>query len=107
MKNFASFLAVVLSVAGCSSNKSQSQSPPPFVFVGGEVKQPGRFPWTNGITAADAIHQAGGFTDFVSSRSLYIVHWDGSRDKSRLTSEFQITNNIPLRAGDQVFSPRW
>ena len=112
MKNaFAIFLIVA---AGCVSRTQPMQSDVPkpgpaplFVFVGGEVRQPGRFPWTNGITATGALKLAGGFTDFVSSRWLLIKHWDGSREKHRLTSDYRLMSNIALKPGDVIHSPRW
>jgi polysaccharide export outer membrane protein len=99
------FIAVVLMAGGCSSQRPQSKAPPSFVYVRGEFRNPGRYPWTNGITAMDAVHQAGGFTDFALP-ALIIVHWDHSRESYVLTPELQITNDIPLKPGDQVVNPR-
>src|SRR5262245_10652326 len=83
------------------------EPPPPFVLVNGEVRRPGRFPWTNGITATAAISMAGGLTDFVSSHSLYVTHSDGSRERYPLTSDYRLTNDFALRPGDKIHSPRW
>lgn len=112
MKNLCAILLLV--AAGCASKVQHLQSSTPqsgpapsFVSVGGEVRQPGRFPWTNGITAADAVGLAGGFTDFVSSRWLHIHHWDGSREKYRLNSDYQLEQDAVLRPGDAIYSPRW
>ena len=112
MKNLCTIFLLV--VAGCASKVQPLQSSTPrsepaplFVSVGGEVRHPGRFPWTDGITAADAIRLTGGFTDFVSTRWLHIHHWDGSREKYRLSSDFQLEQDVVLRPGDAIYSPRW
>jgi protein involved in polysaccharide export with SLBB domain len=104
----------LISAAGCASKLQPLQStalqsgPATLsVYVGGEVRQPGHIPWTNGITAAGAIQLAGGFTDFVSSSWLYIRHWDGSTEKYLLTSDYRLEQDVVLRPGDAIFSPRW
>ena len=103
------YLGVILLIGavGCASDTPRSQPAPPCVYVDGEVRQPGRFPWTNGITAADALQLAGGFNDFVVSHWLRVHHWDGTQDRYRLTSDFRLTNNFALRPGDAIYNPRW
>ena len=86
------------------SQRPQSQWPQ-FVRAGGNFRYPGNFPWTNGITAADVVDQAGGLTESATPW-LVIVHRDGFRESYRLTSDLQITNNIPLKPGDHVYNLR-
>jgi len=89
-------------------SKAARAEPAPYsVFVGGEVRQPGHFAWTKGMTLVDGIQRAGGFTDFVWYRWLEVLHWDGSGEKYRLTRDYQVTTNVVLRPGDWVISPRW
>jgi hypothetical protein len=111
------WLSVVL-ICGCASHSTQSsegsatpQSPPKVVYLGGEFRKPALYTWTNGITAIDAIRQAGGFTIF-AGRELEVVHLDGSHEIYRLTTDRQGTNdtgwivpNISLKPGDNVLSP--
>ena len=73
----------------------------------GEFKQPGSFPWTNGLTVIDAIRLAGGFTDFVSVRMVEVRHWDGTREQYRLTHDYRFTKSVPLSAGDHIINPKW
>ncbi len=47
----------------------------PYVYVSGGVVKPGCYHWIQGMTALDAIHAAGGFTNFVSGPIL-ITHID-------------------------------
>jgi polysaccharide export outer membrane protein len=78
---------------------------PSFVFTEGEFKNPGRYPWTNGMTLKDGIDAANGFTDY-ARRSLRIRHWDGSEERYRLGAGRTLTNNPALKPGDYVISPR-
>ncbi|MEA3213017.1 MAG: polysaccharide biosynthesis/export protein VpsN [Chthoniobacter sp.] len=43
-----------------------------FVSVGGAVRSPGRFPWSNDLTLNSAIQMAGGPTEFASRRTRLI-----------------------------------
>ena len=77
------------------------------VFVTGEVNRPGNFPWTNGITAAEAILLAGGLNQY-ARRSIQVLHWDGSATTFiKLTPELTFTNCVVLKPGDMVYSPKW
>ena len=103
----------MIMVAGCANkvqqlppDAPQSAPAPLLVWVGGEVRQPGQLPWTNDMTLADAIQLAGGFTDF-APRRLEIRRWDGSRESHRLTSDLRLKQNVVLRPGDQIISPKW
>lgn len=49
----------------------------PYVYVSGRVVKPGCYHWIQGMTALDAIHAAGGFTNFVSGPIL-ITHVDST-----------------------------
>jgi hypothetical protein len=102
-------------IAGCASDPPalKSASPregpaPPYVFVDGNFRQPGRFDWTNGLTIIDAIRLAGGFNEFAEPK-LQLRRWDGTRELFRLTSDyrFRFTNAVPLRPGDHLINPKW
>lgn len=47
----------------------------PYVYVSGGVVKPGCYHWIQGMTAFDAIHAAGGFTNFISG-PVRITHTD-------------------------------
>jgi hypothetical protein len=49
----------------------------PYVYVSGGVVKTGCYHWVQGMTVLDAIHAAGGFTNFVSGPIL-ITHNDGT-----------------------------
>src|SRR5687767_10338507 len=93
-------LTISAMLAGCASRSpnptAQAPShaaPPPFhrtitivttnrfVFVGGEVRHPGRFNWTEGLTLTNAVQAAGGFTDFANRSGLELRRADGSFER--------------------------
>jgi hypothetical protein len=102
--------------AGCSSPKPLGQSEsshhevqidpsqPPYIYISGEVRIPGKFAWTNGMTLQDAITSAHGFSDF-ARRRLRVNHSDGSADIYKLDSKRHLTNNPPVLPGDMIYSP--
>ncbi|MFM8443196.1 MAG: SLBB domain-containing protein [Methylococcus sp.] len=65
-------------------------------FVGGEVKSPGGFPFTPGMTVLQAIAQAGGFTD-EASEQVWIIHEHEPATSARL-----IDGQSPVRPGDHL-----
>lgn len=56
------------------------------VYVEGQVKHPGAFPLLNGMTALQAIAEAGGFTDSATDSSVVLIRRDvcGNAQGSRL-----------------------
>jgi protein involved in polysaccharide export with SLBB domain len=109
MKKLLPIFLILL--AGCKSTvrPSDSSAPTPvpapaLVTVVGGVRAPGSFAWTNGMTATEAIREAGGFSEF--HRSLEIQHWDGSSKRYRLTSDYRLVPDEVLRPGDRIVVPR-
>lgn len=47
------------------------------IFINGQVKSPGSFPYEPGLTVRKAISKAGGFTERASQRRIFII--DGSK----------------------------
>lgn len=78
---------------------------PPFIYVHGEFKSPGRYDWTNGMTLKDAIAAAGGFTEFAWPR-IVIQHPDSSKQQYKWSSARPLRNNPALKPGDKVWNPR-
>jgi hypothetical protein len=78
--------------------------PPAFVGVGGHFVNPGRYPWTNGMTLKYGIAAAGGFDEF-ASRRIRIFHWDGTEERYHLGKGLSLSNNPVLKPGDSVVNP--
>jgi len=67
------------------------------VFVSGEVRNPGAFPFARGLTIRQAVSLAGGFTDDASKGSARVVRVvDGE------TREIKLKVDQPLEPGDTV-----
>lgn len=51
-----------------------------YFYVGGEVKQPGRFLWVGDTTLLRAIQTAGDFTDFANKSKVRLIHSNGQME---------------------------
>ena len=116
-------LAAIWSFAGCSNQQQFGQPDsqfishnvhnpsgtdtqvPALVWVNGEFQHRGSFPWTNGITVADAMSLAGGFNRYAKGRTLILLHWDGTIEVYRLTRHLEFKDRVFLRPGDSVSTP--
>jgi polysaccharide biosynthesis/export protein VpsN len=57
-----------------------SDAPPtqPYIYISREVKRPGLYTWSRGMTLTDAISSAGGFTEFAGQSRIRVFHKDHS-----------------------------
>lgn len=85
----------------------------PFVWVEGEVANPGRFELRGDITALDAISLAGGFRDSSKhSQVLLLRKIDNDTAHTRVLNlkkviaSRKLEESIELRAGDVLFVPK-
>jgi protein involved in polysaccharide export with SLBB domain len=105
----SSLLAVVLYVAA-ATNAAEPPNPahvPAYVFVGGEVKAPGRFPWTNGMRLTDSIERAGGYTVYADLTQMRITRLE----TNVILCDYRAAaaspaKNPTISAGDVVQVPR-
>jgi polysaccharide export outer membrane protein len=67
------------------------------IFVTGEVRNPGAFPWSTGLTVRQAVSLAGGFTEDASKGSARVVRAAGGQ-----TRTIKLKLDEPLRPGDTV-----
>jgi hypothetical protein len=86
------------------SEGQASTNAPLKIMISGNLRNPGLYAWTNGMTLSNAIDMAGGFTDF-APRTLYLQHWDCSTEKFRLGRGNTLKSNPTLKSGDSVISP--
>jgi polysaccharide export outer membrane protein len=68
----------------------------PFYIIG-QVTRPGQYPYTNNMSALDAVGVAGGFTDHAVESKLYIRHEGETRE-----SEVPADETVKIRPGDVV-----
>jgi polysaccharide export outer membrane protein len=77
-----------------------------FFYVGGEVRAPGRFNWTEDITLWKALNTASGFTDFANRRKVEV-----SRGKEKKVFDCEELRQHPeqdiiIQPGDSIYVPR-
>jgi protein involved in polysaccharide export with SLBB domain len=57
-----------------------SDRSPPVVYVTGDVREPGAYPWSRDLTPLRAIAQAGGFTITANVAQVSVIAGDGGDD---------------------------
>ena len=77
------------------------------IRVTGAVRTPATLPYSEGITALDAVLSAGGFTEFASQNSVMVVRKDGDAIKNievKLKDVMygEVNKNVVLQPGDIV-----
>ncbi len=70
-----------------------------FIYLYGEVKQPGSYEFRKGLTVEKALALAGGFSDRASKRKIEISREDRNGDQVRLK---KVSLNLPIEAGDVI-----
>jgi len=75
-------------------------------FVRGEVRSPGRYALTSGVTLLQAIAAAGGYTDFASTRSVTLMRGGRKQDVNVRSMEKDPSTDLRLEDGDVVIIPR-
>lgn len=79
------------------------------VSVFGQVKQPGTFPYQDGMSVVEAVSKAGGFTSMAKANDTIVIRVvDGKEKRYKVEVEAIGEGRAPnfvLRAGDIVFVP--
>ncbi len=77
-----------------------------FIYVGGEVKNPGRFPWTEDMTLMKAINTASGFTDYANRQKAQLAR-EGKLETYNCEDLQRHPDKDPvIRPGDSITVPR-
>jgi len=66
-------------------------------YVLGEVRAPGEFPYTNGMTVLSAVARAGGYDYRAKEGAVILV-----RDESGQQREYRATERTPIQPGDII-----
>ncbi|SRR6266404_8012861 len=77
-----------------------------FFYVGGEARNPGRFPWSEDTSLLKAINTASGFTDYANRKKVQLSR-GGNVDV--YNCEDLLRNPVkdpPIRPGDTITIPR-
>jgi polysaccharide export outer membrane protein len=79
------------------------------ISVFGQVKQPGNFPYRDGMSVVEAISQAGGFTSMARKNDTTVIRVvEGKKERFQVQVEAIGQGRVPnffLRTGDIVFVP--
>jgi polysaccharide export outer membrane protein len=73
-------------------------------YIMGEVRSPGTYAYTPGITVLNAVATAGGFTERATARRVFIQPADGSAERAYpLTSTTQVSPGDTIRIPERRF----
>jgi protein involved in polysaccharide export with SLBB domain len=71
-------------------------------FVRGEVRQPGRFPLSSGVTMVQAIAAAGGYTEFANSKKVQLLRGNKADYYDARSFETHPEKDVAIEAGDVI-----
>lgn len=77
-----------------------------FFYGGGELRSPGRFPWTKDITLLKAINTAGGFTDFANRARVELTRGKDKQTFDCNDLRQHPEKDLPIQPGDSIYVPR-
>jgi polysaccharide export outer membrane protein len=77
-----------------------------FFYVGGEVKNPGRFAWSEDTTLLKAINTAAGFTDYANRGKVQLVRGKTAETYDCDDLQRHPAKDVPIRPGDTITVPR-
>jgi protein involved in polysaccharide export with SLBB domain len=98
---------VLLARVARAADAPQATTAPAYVFIAGELKAPGRYPWTNGMRLTEAIERAAGYTFYADLAHIRITR----SGTNVIVCDYNAAvaspgKNLPLAAGDSVLVPR-
>ncbi len=78
-----------------------------YFYVGGEVKQPGRFLYIGDMTLLRAIQTAADFNDFANRKKVKLTHSNGQSEVVNCReAQNDPSLDKPVFPGDRIFVPR-
>jgi polysaccharide biosynthesis/export protein VpsN len=77
-----------------------------FFYVGGEVRSPGRYNWTEDVTLLKSINTAGGFTDYSNRRKVEIARGKGKQVFDCEDIRQHPAKDVPIKPGDSIYVAR-
>ena len=104
---------IALVLVGCSTGGVSGREPilaaplpgpdapnRPYIFIAREVKNPGWYSWSPGMTLTDAIISAGGFTEFAGRTKIRVFHKDDS-----VTGPYNYDKILKHQSADPILEP--
>jgi len=81
-------------------------APVRYVYIGGEVRQPSRFPWSKDMTLSKAISTASGFTDFANRNRVELTRGRAKTVYDCEDIRRHPEKDVPIQPGDSIYVPR-
>lgn len=75
-------------------------------YVRGEVRQPGRFALTGGMTILKALAAAGGYTEFANPRRVNVIRMGETFETNVRDIERSPERDVEVQPGDVIVVPR-
>jgi polysaccharide export outer membrane protein len=67
------------------------------IFISGNVRKVGSFPFSPGLTVEKALTMAGGITEYGSTKKIYIQHAGATEDQKE-----KVNLDMPIKPGDTI-----
>ena len=77
-----------------------------YFYVGGEVRAPGRYPWSADVTLLKSINTAGGFTDYANRNKVEVARGKENRVFNCEDLRRHPEKDVPIRPGDSIYVAR-
>jgi len=77
-----------------------------YFYIGGEVRNPQRFAWSDDMTLMKAISTASGFTDYANRRKVELIHGSDRRVYDCEDIQRNPAKDPVVRPGDTIMVPR-
>jgi polysaccharide biosynthesis/export protein VpsN len=77
-----------------------------FFYIGGEVRGPGRYNWSDDITLLKAINTAGGFTEYANRGKVEVARGNEKMTFNCEDLRQHPNKDIALRPGDSIYVSR-
>lgn len=77
-----------------------------FIYIGGEIRSPGRYPWTDDLTLTKAVFAASGLTDYANRSKVELTRGKDRRVYNIDDLRRNPQKDVPLQPGDSIWIPR-
>jgi protein involved in polysaccharide export with SLBB domain len=77
-----------------------------FFYVGGEVRGPSRYPWTEDVSLMKAINTAGGFTDYANRGKVEVTRGKTKQIFNCEDLRQHPAKDVAIQPGDSIYVPR-
>ena len=95
--------ALTLFAIGCRVSQNAVANSDPLVYIDGEVRNPGRYRWAEGMTINDVLEQSGGLTQFANRRRIQVVRLGAVQTVDLDRDIFHLKNSDVIHVKPRLF----